>query len=64
MVNRYKELLRTAGKELVETGRIEPNMTERLEQPLTDSDEYVEYANRMWDQLLAERRAPALVVSR
>ena len=64
MVNKYKELLRAAGKELVETGKIGPDMTEHLEQPLIDSDEYVEYANRMWDQLLAERRTPSLVASR
>lgn len=55
MVDRYKELLLAAGKELVETGKIGADMTERLEQPLIDSDEYVKYANKMWDQLLAER---------
>ena len=57
-VDSYKELLRAAGKELVETGRIGPDLTGRLEQPLIDSDEYAEYANKMWDQLLAERRTP------
>ncbi len=64
MVTKYKELLRAAGKELVETGRIGPDMTGRLEQPLIDSDEYVEYANKMWDQLLAERRTPVFPASR
>jgi multimeric flavodoxin WrbA len=64
MVNSYRELLHAAGKELVETGKIGPDMTSRLEQPLIDSDEYVVYANRMWDQLLAEHRTPALVASR
>ncbi len=64
MVNSYKELLHAAGKELVETGRIGPDMTERLERPLIDSDEYVKYANKMWDQLLAERRTPSLIASR
>ncbi|MFA5251265.1 MAG: flavodoxin family protein [Phycisphaerae bacterium] len=64
MVNSYKEMLRAAGKELVETGGIGPDMAGRLEQPLVDSDEYVKYANKMWDQLLAERRTPSLVASR
>jgi len=63
-VDSYKDLLRAAGRELVETGRIGPDMTRRLEQPLIDSDEYVEYTNKMWDQLLAERRLPYLVASR
>ncbi|OHB59948.1 MAG: hypothetical protein A2173_09605 [Planctomycetes bacterium RBG_13_44_8b] len=64
MVDKYKELLRASGKELVEIGRIGPNTTERLEQPLIDSDEYVAYANKMWDQLLTERRTPAFAASR
>lgn len=64
MVDSYKELLRAAGKELVETGRIGPDMIEHLERPLIDSDEYVAYANKMWDQLLAERRLPAIPASR
>jgi multimeric flavodoxin WrbA len=63
MVNKYKELLQAAGRELAETGKIGPDMMERLEQPLIDSDEYVEYANKMWDQLLAERRIPAIIAS-
>jgi multimeric flavodoxin WrbA len=63
MVDKYKELLRIAGKELAETGKIGADITERLEQPLIDSDEYVKYANNMWDQLLAERRTTGLFAS-
>lgn len=54
MVSEYKKLLHAAGKELVETDRIGADTAERLEDPIVDADEYVEYANKMWDQLLAK----------
>ena len=52
VVDEYKKLLRTAGEELARTGRIGPETTERLEQPLIDHDQYVEYANNIWDEML------------
>ncbi len=48
----YQQLLRTAGEEFVATGRISKQMTQRLGAPLIGADEYIEYANKVWDQIL------------
>jgi hypothetical protein len=63
MVEKYKKLLRASGKELVQTGRIGADMTASLEQPLINADEYAEYANKMWDQILAERNRTSPVLT-
>jgi len=54
-VEQYKKLLRTAGQEFVKTRAIAPGTLEKLHEPIIDADEYVEYANRMWDQMLTKR---------
>ena len=51
-VNRYRNLIRNTGKEFAKNGRISPETTAKLHQPLIDPDEYAKYANKMWDQLL------------
>jgi multimeric flavodoxin WrbA len=54
-VKRYKQLLRTAGKEFVTTGRISEEISRKLAEPLLDPDEYVRYANNLWDMMLPKR---------
>ena len=46
----YKALLRNAGRELVETGRISDATTARLEEPLVSDEQYIRGANRWWDK--------------
>ena len=55
MVREYKKLLHAAGEELVPNGRIGAETLKRLKEPIIDADEYVEYANRMWDQILPKQ---------
>ena len=52
LVEKYKKLLRLAGEDIIKTGTISKEVTEKLKVPLIDADEYVEYANKLWDQLL------------
>jgi len=54
MVNKYRELLQETGRRFAKTGKIEPQMAARLDQPLVNTQEYVEYANKMWNQLLTK----------
>lgn len=54
MINRYKQLLRKAGFELVQNGRISDQTAEDMEKPMIEPDEYAEYANRQWDKLLSK----------
>jgi len=54
MASEYKKLLAEAGIKFVKVGRIDKEMTQRLQQPIIDPDEYVNYANKMWNQLLAK----------
>lgn len=56
-VEGYKKLLRSAGEELVKTGRISADTAAKLEAPLIEADQYVNYANRIWDQMLETRSA-------
>ena len=51
-VDEYKKLLRQAGNELVKFGSITEQTNHQLQLPLIDTDHYIEYANRMWDQVL------------
>jgi len=52
LVDNYKALLRQAGREFVKTGTINGELAGMLRQPLLPADEYVEYANKTWDQVL------------
>jgi putative NADPH-quinone reductase len=54
-VKGYKDLLRIAGQEFVTTGRISEETSGKLEEPLVDPDEYIGYANKLWDMILPKR---------
>ena len=54
-VEEYRELLRAAGKEFVETGEIRKELSDRLRKSLIKPDRYAEYANNLWDRLLPKR---------
>lgn len=62
-VEEYKKLLRTAGNELVKTGGIGTAITEKLEAPIMETEEYIKYANGLWDILLPKRTFLGLPVA-
>ncbi|MBN2310726.1 MAG: flavodoxin family protein [Candidatus Hydrogenedentes bacterium] len=49
---KYNRLLRTAGREVAETGRLSEDTTARLEAPIVPAGLYVKGANRHWDRAL------------
>lgn len=51
-VARYKNLLREAGKELVENGRLSEDTQSALEEPLVPDKRYLAGANRYWEKRL------------
>jgi multimeric flavodoxin WrbA len=53
VVDNYKALVKTAGKEVVEQGRISETTMNLLEQPLIRKDDFVTIVNNMWDERLA-----------
>ena len=52
VIKEYELLLHRAGFELVKDGRISEQTAELLEKPLIETDRYVEYANKQWDNML------------
>jgi multimeric flavodoxin WrbA len=59
-VKEYFKLLRAAGQELVRTGMISRQTSQKLGEPIIDADEFVEYANTMWDRILPKHRLKVL----
>jgi len=57
-ITAYNELVRKAGREVVEDGRISEKTAEELEKPLMpiSINEYVLGGNANWDRLLREKR--------
>jgi multimeric flavodoxin WrbA len=52
VIKEYKQLLRKAGSELAEKGKINEQTAELLEKQMMDPDQYAEYANEKWDNML------------
>jgi len=50
----YKGLLRKAGKEIVENGKLSDGTRENLEKQLIPTDMYLSFGNKMWDNELAK----------
>jgi multimeric flavodoxin WrbA len=53
ILENYSALLRQAGKEVVEDGRLSGKTTAALDQPLVEADRYIRGANLYWDRELA-----------
>ena len=51
-VNKYKQYLQQAGRDIALRGRISDETAQQLETDLVPVNEYINYANRMWDKLL------------
>jgi hypothetical protein len=52
VIKEHKQLLRKAGFELAEEGKITEQTAELLEKQMMDPDQYAEYANEQWDNML------------
>jgi len=48
----YKELLKKAGKEVVEKGKLSEELKKQLEKPIIPEDMYIKAANDEWNKLL------------
>ena len=57
VIERYRSLLREAGREVAERGRLSEETMSRLEQPLLPGPDfaadYMNRINQLWDKLLA-----------
>ena len=56
VINEYNALLHQAGRDFVRAGKISDEQAAKLSKLLIAPDEYVEYANAMWDQLLEKHQ--------
>jgi len=54
IIDNYKILLRKAGKEVVENGRLSDETRAEMEKPLIPADMYLEMGNRHWDKVLSK----------
>ena len=55
IAEQYRQQLRSAGKQFATVGKIDSQTTEKLKAQLIEPDEYVKYANKLWDQILPDR---------
>ncbi|UCH33791.1 MAG: flavodoxin family protein, partial [Armatimonadota bacterium] len=53
LLGEYKQLLRRAGREVVEHGRLSDATRVELDKPLVPADVYREQSNQGWDRALA-----------
>lgn len=54
VVKNYLSLLRKAGSELVSCGKLSEETISELEKPLIVPDDFIEYGNKHWDEMLAK----------
>ena len=52
----YRKLVRAAGREIVEQGRISEETMKQLERPLVSDSQYIRGANKHWDRELEKSR--------
>ena len=52
LVEKYKEVLKEAGMEIVTEGKLSDHTKAELEKPIVPYDLYMEGANKYWDKLL------------
>ncbi len=52
----YKALLRQAGKEIVQNGRLSEDTAAALEEPIVEADRFIRGANLYWDRELAKEK--------
>ncbi|MCK9363675.1 MAG: flavodoxin family protein [Syntrophales bacterium] len=53
LVEKYKEILKKAGREIATDGKLSENTQAELEKPIVPYDKYMEGANKYWEKLLS-----------
>ena len=53
---KYKKLLRSAGKEIVENHMLSEKIIEDLGKPIVPSSLYIKFGNEEWDRLIKENQ--------
>jgi multimeric flavodoxin WrbA len=56
IIDRYKDLVKKAGREMVEKGRLSQKTMDELEKPLIPYKDYVKNANESWEVAGEEKR--------
>ncbi|WP_410507910.1 flavodoxin family protein [Methanosarcina hadiensis] len=54
LIGKYKKLLKSAGKEIVENHRLSEKVAEDLEKPIVPPSLYIKFGNEEWDKLIKE----------
>ncbi len=54
LIGKYKKLLRSAGKEIVENQALSEKVIEDLEKPIVPQGMYIKFGNEEWDRLIKE----------
>jgi multimeric flavodoxin WrbA len=54
LIGKYKKLLRSAGKEVVENQKLSEKVIEDLEKPIVPPSLYIKFGNEEWDSLIKE----------
>ena len=56
LIGKYKKLLRSAGKEIVENNILSEKIVEDLGKPIVPSSLYIKFGNEEWDRLIKENQ--------
>ncbi|MEL7663788.1 MAG: flavodoxin family protein [Methanosarcina mazei] len=56
LIGKYKKLLRSAGKEIVENHMLSEKIIEDLGKPIVPSSLYIKFGNEEWDRLIKENQ--------
>jgi len=56
LLGKYKKLLRSAGREIVETQTLSEKTIKELEKPIVPPSLYIKFGNEEWDRLFEEGR--------
>lgn len=57
LLGKYKKLLRSAGREVVENSKISEKLREDLEKPIIPPSLYIKFGNEAWDRLLEKYKS-------
>ena len=57
LIGKYKKLLRSAGKEVVESQALSEKTVSDLEKPIVPPSLYIKFGNEEWDRLISERES-------
>ncbi|MGD2095067.1 MAG: flavodoxin family protein [Phycisphaerales bacterium] len=60
IIHRYKKLLQTAGREIVENQQLSAETRTKLEKPLISDERYITSANEYFDKMLSDERGDIL----